>query len=145
MSATTQYKTDFYSWTQEQAKLLQQHNFSEIDVQHLVEELFLMGARERRELMSRFRLLMMHLLKWRYQPAYRGRSWALTIKNQRDELAIHLRENPGLKSTLEGVITDAYRLARRDAEKESGLAEHLFPEQNPWRIEQLMDSEFFPE
>ena len=144
MSITTQYETDFYSWTQVQAKLLQQRNFDEIDVNHLIEELNLMGARERRELMNRLRVLMMHLLKWEFQPVYRGRSWELTIKNQRDELEIHLRENPSLKNALSEVIVDAYRLARRDAEKESGIEESVFPERSPWTVEQLMNSEFFP-
>jgi len=68
-----------------------------------------------------------------------------TISNQRDELAIHLRQNPGLKSSLEEVIIDAYRLARRDAEKESGIAESLFPERNPWTVEQLLNHAFFPQ
>lgn len=140
----TAYETDFYGWTQDQAKLLKERAFDAIDFEHLIEELDSMGARERRELISRLRVLMMHLLKWEYQPDLRSRSWDLTIRNQRDELAIHLEDNPSLKSKILDVLVKAYPLALRDAEKETGLPEQVFPAQCPWTIEQMMDAEFWP-
>nr|VFK42784.1 MAG: protein of unknown function DUF29 [Candidatus Kentron sp. TC] len=42
-----------------------------------------MGKRERRELVSRLEVLLAHLLKWKYQPAFRERSWEFTIEEQR--------------------------------------------------------------
>jgi len=145
MGDVASHESDFFSWTQEQANLLQQRKFDQVDVDHLIEELKLMGARERRELMSRLRVLAMHLLKWKYQPAYRSRSWELTISNQRDELDIHLRENPALRSQLNEILIDSYRLARRDAEKETGIAEVVFPEHCPWTTEQLLNSGYIPD
>jgi hypothetical protein len=77
------YEQDFYRWTQEQANLLRQGRLSAIDVDHLIEELDTMGARERRELANRLRVLLAHLLTWRYQPGRRSRSWRATIDEQR--------------------------------------------------------------
>ena len=70
----TKYNTDFYGWTQEQAALLKSGRFSEIDVEHLIEEVETMGRSEKRALESRLTVLLVHLLKWQYQPARRGNS-----------------------------------------------------------------------
>jgi hypothetical protein len=139
------YETDFYGWTLEQADLLQSGKFDKVDLGNLIEELHIMSARERRELINRLRVLMMHLLKWRYQPSYRGRSWELTINNQRDELAIHLEDNPSLTPRIPEGIVKAYPLAKRDAERETGIPGKQFPIDCPWTFEQLMDADFWPE
>jgi hypothetical protein len=44
------------------------------------------GASQKREVSSRLKRLCRHLLKWRYQPEHRSRSWSTTIYLQRDEL-----------------------------------------------------------
>ncbi|MGH8555990.1 MAG: DUF29 domain-containing protein, partial [Methylococcales bacterium] len=53
-----------------------------------------MGASERRELINRLAVLSAHLLKWQYQPSFRGRSWQITIKEQRRQLQRLLNDNP---------------------------------------------------
>lgn len=145
MGAVASYEKDFYGWALEQAELLKEKHFDQIDLGNLIEELEIMSARERRELISRLRVLMMHLLKWSHQPSYRGRSWELTIRNQRDELAIHLEDNPSLAPQIPTSITKAYQLAKRDAEKETGIPGKQFPAECPWTYEQLSDPEFWPE
>jgi len=140
------YETDFYGWTLEQAKLLQAGDFDQLDREHLVEELQIMSARERRELLSRLRVLMMHLLKWQHQPHYIGRrSWEKTIKTQRKEIAFHMEDNPGLKPELEKIIGRAYDLALDDVEGETGLPRKVFPAECPWTYGQMLDAEFWPE
>ena len=143
---TILYEQDYYSWTQEQADLLQAKRFEHVDIEHLVKELQLMGARERRELLSRLRVLLMHLLKWQYQPHYIGRrSWEKTIKVQRKELGFHLEDNPSLKADIDKALNRAYDLALDDAEDETGLSRHTFPPENPWSFEQLMNVDYYPE
>jgi hypothetical protein len=71
------YETDFYTWTQQQASLLKSGHFSEIDVDNIIEEIETMGRSEKRSLESRLIELLQHLLKWEYQPQRRGRSWSL--------------------------------------------------------------------
>jgi hypothetical protein len=74
------YETDFYGWTQQQAHLLKTGCLSSLDVANLIEEIETMGRSEKRELDSRLMVLLVHLLKWKYQPKRRGRSWELTIQ-----------------------------------------------------------------
>lgn len=75
----TRYDQDFYAWTQEQATLLKEKRFTELDLENLVEEVESMGRSEKRELESRLSVLMAHLLQWYYQPENRSRSWHATI------------------------------------------------------------------
>ncbi|WP_342663855.1 DUF29 domain-containing protein [Cylindrospermum stagnale] len=48
------YATDFYAWTQEQVSLLRNHQWSEIDLQNLIEEIESLGKQQRQELRNRF-------------------------------------------------------------------------------------------
>lgn len=104
-----------------------------------------MGKSEKRELVSRLAVLLLHLLKWRYQAARCGRSWQNSIEVQRIRLEAHLRDNPSLKSVLGEAIADAYRVARLEAETETGLDRTAFPATCPWSFEQVMAEGFRPE
>jgi len=137
------YNSDFYAWTQQQAELLRNQYLSELDFIHLAEELEDMGRSEKRELASRLEVLLMHLLKWQFQPSLRSRSWQLTLKEQRLRLEQHLAENPSLKAFLPEYLTRAYQLAVIGAEKETGLS--TFPSDCPYKLEQIFDSTFLPE
>jgi hypothetical protein len=141
----TDYDRDLYTWSQVQAALLRERKFDQIDLEHIAEEIEDMGKSEQRALESYLEALLMHLLKWVYQPSFRGRSWRLTIVEQRKRLHKHLRDNPGLKSRLDTSITDAYDFARFGAEKETGLPLSTFPEQCPWGYEAFSDPDFWPD
>jgi hypothetical protein len=95
---TTLYDRDFYAWSREQAELLRAGKLAEADIEHIAEEIDSMGRTEKRELISRLSVLLLHLLKWRYQPGKRGPSWEASISNQRDGIAEHLDDNPSLKT-----------------------------------------------
>jgi hypothetical protein len=60
------YKQDFYAWAMKNAALIRQGRFSEIDAEHVAEELESMGKSEKRELISRLSILLTHLLKWQF-------------------------------------------------------------------------------
>jgi hypothetical protein len=62
----TAYETDFYAWTQEQARLLDARQFDAPDIPHLVEEITSLGKSAQRELYSRLSVLLTHLLKLHY-------------------------------------------------------------------------------
>lgn len=140
------HEQDFYAWTQQQAELLKAGQLAKLDICHLIEELESMSATEKRELISRLEILLMHLLKWQFQPAFQGRSWLLTIKGQRLKLNDHLRDNPSLKNPqfLQESIERAYCRALVSAEKETGLASKVFPQSCPYSFEQIMDMDFYP-
>jgi hypothetical protein len=94
------HKSDFYAWTQEQAHLLKTGQLYQIDRHNIAEELQDMGRSEKRQLESRLEILIVHLLKWQFQPSLRSRSWQLTIKEQRLRLELLMQENPSLRSHL---------------------------------------------
>jgi hypothetical protein len=141
------YDADFYGWTQEQASLLRAGQLVELDIEHLIEEIESMGRSERRQLTNRFERLLLHLLKWHYQPDCRdidGKSWLKTIREQRRKIPKLIRDNPSLKPLLEDCIRDAYDDARFGASDETGWLVSVFPELCPYTQEQIFDPEFLP-
>jgi hypothetical protein len=139
------YERDFYAWANEQAALLRAGRLSVADIAHIAEEIESMGKTEKRELVSRLTVLLLHLLKWQYQPEQRGASWRASIRNTRDQLTDHLSDNPSLKSHLAEAITAAFRYASREATAETGLSESTFPAECPWSFERFMDVSFWPD
>ena len=139
------YEQDFHAWTERQAELLRARDFTHADIDNIIEEIESMGRSERRELVNRLAVLLLHLLKWRFQPAFRGHSWRLTVKVQRRGIVRHLWNNPSLKSWLDQAMADAYGDARIEAERETGLAAETFPETSPFTFEQAIDGDFWPD
>jgi len=139
------YEKDFYSWTQNQAEMLRSGNYENLDMVNLIEEIESMGKSEQRELESRLEVLLMHLLKWRYQPESRGKSWEATIIEQRDRLVDHLKKNPSLKSRLPEVQESAYHYAVVGAYRETNLDMSVFPKPCPWTFEEAMNPDFWPD
>ena len=127
------------------AELLGERRYEEVDWEHLIEEVEGLARTEARELESRLEVLLVHLLKWRYQPKKRSRSWTLTIREQRQRVARVITQNPGLKRMLAESVTAAYALARLVAARETRLAERTFPPASPWSFEQITDAEFWPD
>jgi hypothetical protein len=139
------YERDFYGWANEQARLLRERRLTEADLDHIAEEIESMGRSEKRELVSRLTVLLLHLLKWQTQPGYRGASWELSANISRDELAGHLQDNASLKAQLPDALQTAYRRATLYAARETGLAAGVFPGQCPWSFEQAMEPSFWPQ
>jgi len=144
-TATDVYKQDFHAWTQQQATLLRTGELAELDSEHLAEELESMGGSERQALSSRLTELLMHLLKWKYQPERRGNSWLSSINKQRIGIEILLEESPSLKAQLSQRFEKAYQRVRRYAAVETHLPITTFPEACPFTEEQALDPEFWPE
>ena len=138
------YEHDFYAWANEQAALLRAGDLSVADIEHIAEEIESMGKTEKRELVSRLAVLLLHLLKWRHQPDRRGSSWQATVRVQRIALSRHLADNPSLKAKLPEAIGDAYEVARIEAAAETTLPEATFPAACPWSFAQMMDEAFWP-
>jgi hypothetical protein len=139
------YDQDFYGWTQEQAALLRAGRLNDLDIENLIEEVETMGRSEKRELESRLTGLLLHLLKWKYQEVRRGRSWELSIKEQRIQFLKTLRENPGLKPVLPELLNDAYELAVIQASRETKISVNVFPATCPWLFDQIIDQQFYPD
>lgn len=143
---TSLYETDFYAWTQQQAALLRKNKWGELDAANLAEEVESLGRRDKRELGSRLQVLLVHLLKWRYQPERQkdSHSWYDTIVEQREQIADLLADSPSLRPQVSDLLSLRYARARRRALRETGLAEVVLPQTCPWTVAQVLDDAFWP-
>lgn len=137
----TLYDRDLLAWAEQQAAHLQAGQVDRIDVEHLIEELDAMAGKLRRELKSRLRILLAHLLKWQFQPRRRSRSWAATIAEQRAQIEDLLEESPSLRGELEAMTRAAWPQALKLAVIETGLSRQSFPIDLPYGLSHILDDE----
>src|ERR1051325_5490810 len=64
---TAGYDSDFYSWSQEQGRLVREGRWTEIDRENVAEEIESLGREQFNKLESAIRVLLMHMLKWDHQ------------------------------------------------------------------------------
>lgn len=138
------YHEDFLAWLDEQAEALRNRQGQKLDWDNLLEEIEGMGRKERSELKSRLRVLLMQVIKWIWQPERRGKSWTFTIREQRRGIADLLEISPSLKPAIPEIIPGAWWDAREDAALETELPFSTFPESCPWTVEQVL-SDWWPE
>ena len=138
------YEQDLVLWYQEQIALLLERRFDGLDVEHLIEELRAAMVKERRELASRLRVLLMHLLKCQFQHHHISGSWLGTLAEQRREIEGLLEDSPSLRETVMQVADKEYPVAARLAAYETGLVTSVFPASTPYSKDQLFDSHFVP-
>ncbi|WP_298920187.1 DUF29 domain-containing protein [uncultured Nostoc sp.] len=136
------YEQDFYLWTQTIAQQLKENNFNEIDIPNLIEEIENMGRSEKRELKNRLIVLLMHLLKWQYQPEKRSESWRSTISEQRICIETLLEDSPSLQPLLTKVFEDCYQKARLKASDETGIKLNFFPKESPFTLEETLKNSY---
>ncbi|MFN6561051.1 MAG: DUF29 domain-containing protein [Nostoc sp. ChiSLP01] len=138
------YEQDFYLWIQTTAQLLKQKNFTQLDLENLIEEIETMGRSEKKALRSNLEVVLMHLLKYKYQAEKRSGSWRATIREHRKRLKEALEESPSLKPYFVEVFKQCYDDARLLAADETELDVAIFPEQSPFTPEQVLDADFLP-
>ncbi|MEX6508252.1 DUF29 domain-containing protein [Jiella sp. M17.18] len=148
--AKSLYDHDFYAWTREQAAVLRSRAGrgtagDAIDWDRLAEEVEDLGESQRSEIESRLAILLVHLLKWRFQPTHRSSGWKGTIVEQRSRLARRLRRSPSLRPYPAAILAEEYEIARLKAAGETDLPEAIFPETCPFTIEQVLDPAFYPD
>lgn len=141
------YNQDVVLWANEQAALLRAGRFAELDIANIAEEIEDVGKSEQRELANRMAILLMHLLKWRYQPERRSRSWLGTIQLQRRRVLLRLKRMPSLKTMLADPewLEDMWADAAYLAEKETGLPLETFPEECPWAMDDVLAGGWLPD
>ena len=145
MPSKNLYDSDFYQWSQQQSYFFKSGQWNEFDIANLAEEIEDIGKSLKRELESRLKVLLVHLLKWKCQRELRGNSWLYSIEEQREQIEDHLEENPSLRHTLPESFDRAFHYALIEAAKETSYTKSFFPENSPWSVEQMMNPEFWPE
>jgi hypothetical protein len=138
------YDEDFFRWTQRQAALIRAGQCDSVDQEHVAEEIESLGISDRRQLRNRVEILMMHLLKWQFQPMHRSRSWQSTIRTRRGRIERVLKESPSLRREVAELSREEYPAAREAASAETGFALRTFPKSLPYTPEQFLDHDFYP-
>ena len=139
------YEQDVYAWAQATAELIRAGKWHEVDAASVAEEVESVGASEYRAVSSAIYQILVHLLKWRYQPRRRGRSWQSSLVEHRNRVPRGLRRAPSLAQEMPAMILEEYPAACRKASVQTGLPLSTFPETCPWTPEQVLDADFWPE
>lgn len=139
------YWADFDSWINQTAQLLRERRWHDIDVAHLIDEVEDLGKSERRGITSQLTRLLLHLLKWQYQPQRRSDSWLDSITDARTQIELALEDSPSLRNYPAEQLEGSYKRARRQAAKQTNLDISVFPSECPHPLESVLAENWLPE
>lgn len=134
------YEIDFNKWVLEQTQLLENKQLSELDLDNLIEEIKSMGNSDKTALESNLRVLLMHLLKWAYQPEKRSNSWKSSIVEHCLRLHKAFKKSPTLKNYFDEIFEETYQDAKSWASAETGINKKNFPNECPFDKEYVLSS-----
>ena len=138
------YETDYQQWIETTVEKLHSRDYANVDWDNLIEEIEDVGRNERRSLESNLIVVLLHLLKWQYQPERRSGSWEGSIIEHRRRIKKALKESPSLQPYLESIFAESYVEAVKQAKAETGLPLEMFPLQCPYESVAVVDDEFLP-
>lgn len=141
----TLYEQDYYLWLEDTIQKLQLGELDRLNISALIEELQGMSNSEKNALESNLRILLMHLLKYRYQPHKRVNSWLFTIREHRKRLLKTFQKSHSLKRYYETVFAECYQDGKELAADEAGLSLVVFPNESPFTLEETLNADFLPE
>ena len=139
------YSTDFSDWTRQTAQLLRERRWHEVDLANLIDEVEDLGKSERRAIASQLTRLLLHLLKWHYQPQRRSDSWLDSITDARTQIDLAIQDSPSLKGYPAEQLEDSYRRARRQAATQTKLEISVFPETCQYPLDLVLSEDWLPE
>jgi hypothetical protein len=138
------YDRDFQLWIENTTKLLREQKFTELDLENLIEEIEGMGKSQRSAVRSNLTIVLLHLLKWNYQPEKQTNSWKASIREHRIRLERDFEDSPSLKNYCQGIFVKTYQDSRKLAADEMGLELKVLPTDSPFTLIEVLDSEFLP-
>lgn len=139
------YEKDYYLWIDKTIFLLENHQFSELDLENLIEEIKSISISQQKVLKSNLSVILWHLLKYLQEPEKQTRSWALNLFEHRERIEEDLENSPSLKSFLtEENFKKCYNKARKKAAIETGINLEKFSNDCPFTLAEALDFEFIP-
>lgn len=141
----TIYATDLSLWARQTADLLREKRWQDIDLEHLVEEMEDLSKSEKRGISSQLIRLLLHLLKWEYQPQRRSDSWLDSITDSRLQIELAIKDSPSLKNYPLQELAQAYQRARWSAAKQTHLPLSTLPETCPYTLDKILAEDWLPE
>lgn len=145
LNTTNLYQQDFNLWLETTIHSLKEGKLLDVDYKNLIEELEAMGRSEKNALKSNLKILLMHLLKWQYQPEKRSNSWRYTISEHRQRIRDSLETSPSLNNFLIEIFDKCYQDGKRLASDETGLAINNFSEDCPFVLDDVLNLDFLPQ
>ncbi len=139
------YLADFNTWIDQTATLLRNGHWREIDLEHLIEEVDGLGKSERRGITSQLTRLLLHLLKWQYQPQRRSDSWLDSITDARTQIELAIEDSPSLTNYPAEKLEESYQRARRQSAKQTSMDISVFPIECPYSLELILDQDWLPD
>jgi hypothetical protein len=139
------YEQDIYNWAQTTAALIRAAKWYDLDPESLAEEVESVAGNTYSKVSSAIYQVLVHLLKWRYQPQRRSRSWQRSLVEHRNRIPRELRHAHTLERKIPEMIREEYPAACRKASVETGLPLTTFPTVCPWSPEQIRDHDFWPD
>ncbi|MCS6814793.1 MAG: DUF29 domain-containing protein [Cyanobacteria bacterium] len=141
------YDTDYQLWLNETAAQLRARDFSNLDLENLIEEIESLGKSDKREISSYLMRLCEHFLKLRYWESEREncfRGWKLEVASCRLQVQAILKDSPSLKNHLRENFRLEYRNGRKLFLNASELDVRLIPEEPEFTLEQALDEDWLP-
>jgi Domain of unknown function DUF29 len=139
------YEQDYCLWLENTAQLLKERLLEQVDFDNLIEEIEAMGRSQKSAFKSNLKILLMHLLKWKYQQNKRSNSWRSTIREHRQRIRDDFADSPSLKRYFAEIFAETYKDSRELTSDETGLKLEIFPMNCPLTDEQILDTNYLPD
>jgi Domain of unknown function DUF29 len=141
------YDTDYQLWLEQTIAKLQTQDFSQIDLDNLIEEIKSLGKKDKRAICSYLMRLCEHLLKVKYWQQEREtciRGWKLEIRNFRLQIQNLLKDSPSLKNYLQENLVLEYQNGRKLFLDATDFNSDMIPEEPCFNLEQVLDENWLP-
>jgi len=144
MDLKTLYETDDAEWLQETVKLIKNHQFEQLDIENLIEELEDLGKEKKNAVVSLLEQIIRHLLLlqyWTGEVEYNRVHWEEKIYSFRVQLRRKITTNLRnyLDSEFDSIYQDALGFVKIKTQNSVN-----FPPECPYTLEQLLDINWFP-
>ncbi|WP_448534273.1 DUF29 domain-containing protein [Parathermosynechococcus lividus] len=144
---TSLYNADYQLWLDQTIAQLKARNFSDLDLDNLIEEIESLGRGEKHAIASYLMRLCEHLLKIKYWEAEQEtylRGWKREVINFKLQIQEALETSPSLKSFLQDSFAKQYKNGRKLFLNASDLNASLIPQEPDFSLEQALDEDWFP-
>jgi hypothetical protein len=138
------YDVDDAQWLEETVSLLKKHQFQQLDLDNLIEELEDLGREKKNAVASLSEQIIRHLLLlqyWKIEAEYNAVHWQEEIYNFRTQLGRKITTN--LRNYLEKELNSIYQDALGFV-KIKTVNSVVFPPDCPYSLEQLLDRSWLP-
>jgi hypothetical protein len=138
------YDIDDAQWLEETVWLLKKHQFQQLDLDNLIEELEDLGREKRNSVASLLEQIIRHLLLlqyWTIEAEYNSVHWQEEIYTFRTQLGRKITAN--LRHYLEKELNSIYQDALGFV-KIKTINSVVFPLDCPYSLEQLLDRSWLP-